>query len=145
MKLKKVYDEIIKASLNNDKAKIFLGKLEDKIAVSTDGFIMYFVPEKDFIFDIEKILRGRGRFNAKELTKDEPNAKPASRTGETKELLGKIAVKIGDKWVNEKYLKAFENPTFKNTDNYIDPVYVYEGDELVGLVMPIRIRDGEKK
>ena len=62
-----------------------------------------------------------------------------------KELLGKIAVKIGDKWVNEKYLKAFENPTFKTADNYIDPVYVYEDDELVGLVMPIRVRDGEKK
>ena len=79
MKLKKVYDEIIKASLNNDKAKIFLGKLEDKIAVSTDGFIMYFVPEKDFIFDIEKILRGGGRFNAKKLTEDEPKAKPIGK------------------------------------------------------------------
>ena len=145
MKLKKVYDEIIKASLNNDKAKIFLGKLEDKIAVSTDGFIMYFVPEKDFIFDIEKILRGGGRFNANEFTKDEPKAKPINETSEMKKLLGKIAVKIGDKWVNEKYLKVFESPTFKTTDNYIDPVYVYEDDELVGLVMPIRVRDGEKK
>ena len=145
MKIKKVYDEIIKASLNNEKAIIFLGKLEDKIAVSTDGFIMYFVPEKDFIFDIEKILRGRGRFNAKELTKDEPKAKPISKTGEMAELLGKIAVKIGDKWVNEKYLKAFENPEFKTTDNYIEPIYVYEKGELVGLIMPIRVRDGEKK
>ena len=145
MKIKKVYDEIIKASLNNEKAIIFLGKLEDKIAVSTDGFIMYFVPEKDFIFDIEKILRGRGRFNAKELTKDEPKAKPISKTGEMAELLGKIAVKIGDKWINEKFLKVFENPEFKTTDNYIEPIYVYEKGELVGLIMPIRVRDGEKK
>ena len=145
MKLKKVYDEIIKASLNNEKVIIHLGKIEDKIAISTDGFIMYFVPEKDFIFDAEKILRGRSKFNANELTKDEPKAKPIGKTGEMKELLGKIAVKIGDKWVNEKYLKAFENPTFKTADNYIDPVYVYEDDELVGLVMPIRVRDGEKK
>ena len=143
MKIKKVYDEIIKASLNNEKAIIHLGKTEDKIAISTDGFIMYFVPEKDFIFDIEKILRGRGSFNAKELTKNETNAKTVSKTGEMAELLGKIAVKIGDKWVNEKYLKAFENPTFKTTDNYIDPVYVYEDDELVGLVMPIQ--SGEKR
>ena len=144
MKLKKVYDEIIKASLNKN-SRIYLGRLEDKIAISTDGFIMYFVPEKDFIFDIEKILRGGSRFNAHKLTKDAPKAKPISKTGEMKELLGKIAVKIGDKWVNEKYLKAFENPTFKTADNYIDPVYVYEDDEMVGLVMPIRVRDGEKK
>ena len=73
MKIKKVYDEIIKASLNNEKAIIFLGKLEDKIAVSTDGFIMYFVPEKDFIFDIEKILRGRGRFKSLPSTNQRRN------------------------------------------------------------------------
>lgn len=145
MKIKKVYDEIIKASLNNEKAIIHLGKIEDKIAISTDGFIMYFVPEKDFIFDAEKILRGRSKFNANELTKDEPKAKPIGKTGEMKELLGKIAVKIGDKWINEKFLKVFENPEFKTTDNYIEPIYVYEKGELVGLIMPIRVRDGEKK
>lgn len=39
--------------------------------------------------------------------------------------------------VNDKYLKLFDNPKVKIKDDH-SPVLIYENDELVGLILPIK-------
>lgn len=41
-------------------------------------------------------------------------------------------------WINTKFLKNFENPTFRGSDG-ISPVIVFEENEIVGVVLPIRM------
>lgn len=82
--------------------------------------------------------------NLKPFREIEKDAKPVSMPGEIKKIdkVG-IVVQIGDKWFAEKNLKNFENPTFKTTEKFPDPVYVYEYEILVGLVMPVKVKDGD--
>ena len=52
--------------------------------------------------------------------------------------------KIGNKWVNVKLLAYFDkDATFMSDPNSsISMIWVYENDELCGLVMPVRVPEG---
>lgn len=143
MKLKIVHDEMLKCALKDD--RIIIGEWEDKIFVSPDGFKSYIVPADKFFLDIEKVLRGRPKFQTDSFIKQERDAEEVVITNELKVLKNETVVKIGEKWVDVKNLKAFENPWFKTTDSIYSPVYVYEGEieNLVGFIMPVRVKEGE--
>lgn len=85
MKLKNVYNELIKLALDKT-SKIIIGDYEEKIGFTPNGSLMYFIPEKKFIFDIEKILNGREKMNLKAFREIEKDAKPVNMPGEIKKL-----------------------------------------------------------
>ena len=144
MKLKIVHDEMLKCTLKDD--RIIIGEWEDKIFVSPDGYKSYIVPADKFFLDVEKVLRGRPKFQTDSFIKQERDAKQIFMTNEMKKLEKATVVKIGEKWVDVKNLKAFENPQFATTGCRFSPIYIYENSELVGFTMPFNIKEeGEEK
>ena len=143
MKLKIVHDEMLKCTLKDD--RIIIGEWEDKIFVSPDGYKSYIVPADKFFLDVEKVLRGRPKFQTDSFIKQERDAKQIFMTNEMKKLEKATVVKIGEKWVDVKNLKAFENSQFATTGSRFSPIYIYENSELVGLTMPFKMKEGEEK
>lgn len=143
MKLKIVHDEMLKCALKDD--RIIIGEWEDKIFVSPDGYKSYIVPADKFFLDVEKVLRGRPKFQTDSFIKQERDAKQIFMTNEMKKLEKATVVKIGEKWVDVKNLKAFENPQFTTTGSRFSPIYIYENSELVGFTMPFKMKEGEQE
>lgn len=145
MKLNKIYSDIIKSCLKD--GNILLGFYEEKVFVSTDGYLGYFIPKNEFLLNIDILLNGRNSSTIVDSFKESmKNSNEAHLTGDLKVIEDKKikAVKIENSktyaWVNEKYLVNFENATFK-ISSPISGVWVYEDEELVGLVMPVRVKD----
>lgn len=143
MKLKIVHDEMLKCALKDD--RIIIGEWEDKILVSPDGYKSYIVPADKFFLDVEKVLRGRPKFQTDSFIKQERDAKQIFMTNDVKILKNGTVIKIGEKWVDMKNLKAFENPQFTTTGSRFSPIYIYENSELVGFIMPVNVREGESE
>lgn len=53
MKLKNVYNELIKLALDKT-SKIIIGDYEEKIGFTPNGSLMYFIPEKKNLSSISK-------------------------------------------------------------------------------------------
>lgn len=143
MKLDKIYNEIVKERLK-DNGRIMIGYLdEDTIGVSTDGFVMYFIPKKEFLLDVDVLLRNSHTINLS-VFKEPKDLKEIVKTTKHREIKNNMCVKIGNKYFNEKLLKNFEKyATFKATDSPISQAYIYEDDVLVGMVMSIRVKEEE--
>lgn len=152
MKYEKVYGEIIKAyvdkeiKIKNKFARIILGTadpLSGTIGITTNGYNAYFVDARIFPFDVEKVFHDNQTDVFRNLYKigDSDEVTLVYMTGDMKVDKGRTLVKIGTKWVDKKYLANFENPTFKTNDSISTPVYVYEDGILVGLVMPVKLKE----
>lgn len=75
---------------------------------------------------------------------DFPGLKGAKHTIDCKKIPVKnskkvtITVKIGNKWVDEKMMSNFENPTFLINESKIPPPYINEGEIPQGMIVPIK-------
>lgn len=143
MKLDKIYNEVVKERLK-DNGRIMMRYLDDDtIGVSANGFVMYFIPKKEFLLDVDALLRNSHTIDLK-VFKEPKDLKEIAKTTEHREVKKNMCVKIGNKYFNEKILKNFEKyATFKSTDSPTSQAYIYEDDILVGMVMPIRIKEEE--
>ena len=113
---------------------------KNTVGVTWDGFAMYFIPEKDFIFDRDKLYHAwidKDRFITTNGYAD------AVRSNELiacdKKTLAVFKNYNTEVFVDLKLLKPFDSRT--STYKIKDPssgVLVYENDILVGLVMPTR-------
>lgn len=74
----------------------------------------------------------------------ERDAKQIFMTNEIRKLKSMMVVKIGEKWVDVKNLKAFENPQFASTESLYSPIYIYENSELVGITLPVKIKEDDE-
>lgn len=121
--------------------KIMLGAYdENTVGVTADGFAMYLIPEKAFIFDKDKLNRERVDINS---FINNYGYESAVRSNELiasdKKTLAVFKNDNTEVFVDLKLLKAFDNRT--STYKIKSPtagVLVYENDILVGLVMPTR-------
>ena len=113
---------------------------ENTIGVTLDGFVMYFMPEKDFIFDRDKLNHAwidTTRFISTNGYED------AVRSNELltfdKKTLAVFKNDNTEVFVDLKLLKPFDSrmSTYKIKDPS-SGVLVYENGILVGLVMPTR-------
>lgn len=143
MKLDKIYNEVVKERLR-DNERIIIGYFdENMIGVSTNGHVMYFIPKKEFLLDIDILLNNNHMFNLNRF-KEPKDLKEIVETTEYRKIEKCMCIKIGNKYFNEKLLKNFEKyATFKSTDLPTTPAYIYEGDVLVGIVMPMRVKEEE--
>ncbi len=139
MKLAKIYNEVIKARLKDK--RILLGDFDDEtIGVSLDGYVMYFIPKNNFLLDENKILNTRDKMNLKNF-KEPDELICVFQSCEYREYRERLLLKIGDKYVDKKLLQNFEKPSFKTTNSKYSAIYIYELDTLVGLVMPVNIKE----
>ena len=137
-------DQIIKGN----KRPYAYGTWENKIVVMPDGFRLIFIEEFMFPFDLEKLnnsltksvldglLKNLDRYEDAELTKDKRDCKSGTAV--------KIANDRAEVYVNEKFLKVYgKGVTFKISKldrPEIKPVLVYDELDLIGYVLPIRMK-----
>lgn len=146
MKIKKILSEVLNI-VSNEKKKIKSNYGEDKdfIYWIPDGYRMYKIPQKDFLIDLRKALPDKTPLNDPQKFFNDSACELGIKTNEIKAIDKEQVVKIkGEKshaWVNIKYLKEFESDcTFKIIDRK-SPVFVYEYDKIVGLVLPVKIKE----
>lgn len=149
MKVQKVYNELIKNHLKFKKPGV-AAKYKGGVIISPDEYRAFIIPENDFILDFDKLLGAavQTKLVAENIIKSSEN--PNYRDGKLLEkyevkgdAVGKNkrmiqAIQSGDEtvWVNKKYLDYFDKPKLR-TLGYKDPIFVYEEDKLVGLVLPV--------
>lgn len=149
MKLQHIQTDMVDAA-KRDEPDFFYAKFRDYIFCTPNGEVGYFIL-KDFF------LNRMFRLNEADLIKIADN----TYLNEQEQLdevylegfvvdFGKKICKIGNKWVQGKYLRNFTCPAFKTDLRYKNSeVYVYEDNMLAGLIMPykyldLRVKDFEE-
>lgn len=138
MKLEKIVSEIAKAFYKG--SDIYYRDEGDYTFITTDGIVGYFLHKSENIFDLNNFKEFKFSF------KDD-GCVDGHRTNELKLLdKGVKATKIvsGDilVWINSKHLNNFDGVISLKIKQYNTPVYVYEGEILRGIIMPMRVTEG---
>ncbi len=152
MKLANIQTNILKKDLSRLKDKRIhyaVDKKKDLIFCTPDSIVGYFIKGADFKIDVNKLNEPAYHERIDYFYPDATIVKPAVKENITRVFNsnGKdIAItKIGNKWVNVKLLAYFDKDATFATDpnSTISMIWVYEDDELCGLIMPIRVPEGE--
>ena len=137
MKVQKLNKELLNLYYKTDK-KIYAQLVQDKVYVS-DSYRVWILKYDDFMLDINKL-------KTTDLAHffNEDGYVPAYKTNQLVDMKnGIVGVYIKSEesdfeaLINQKYLDTFEKYTLK-IKSEIQPVLVYEHDELVGLIIPMR-------
>ena len=139
----------------DEKVKPFaFANYDNKIAV-TDGYRMFFIPARLFPFDLDKLILDGNSFAADKVIPNKDALVPATLTKEMRVVKKGVARKIeseaGAAWFDVKLLDS----TFGDLEKLkyflvakrpeISPVVIYDEDELIGLVLPLRMNNEEEK
>lgn len=149
MKYAKIQSNLVNAAQSNADG-FYIGRFNDKIYATADGYVLYFIDKKFFLTRMFAL-------NEREIPKIDispienclPHLSIVWLEGFVNEGGRKIC-KIGNKWVLGEHLRNFTAPSFKtNLKEHTDGVYVYENNELVGIIsaypyLDIRIKDFEE-
>jgi len=137
MKIQKLNKELLNLYYKKDK-RIYAQLVHDYVYVS-DSYRVWKLKYDDFMLDMNKL-------KTTDLAHffNEDGYIPGFKTDRLVEMKnGIVGVYIKSEEsdfevsINSKYLDTFENYTLKIKGEY-EPVLVYEHDELVGLLMPLR-------
>ena len=151
MKVTKILTDLLKQVEKGDLSRVFYGADKEYTFYSPDGHRGYKIPSNRFLVDLEKALPNRAPVaDFKKFLRDE-DSYPAYKTNEIRKInnpYGKKTIDVvkisnGDKyaWINEVYLKEFDvDCTFKISSPK-SPVFIYEDDELVGLILPVHVKE----
>ena len=152
MKLANIQVDILKKDLSRFKDKRIHYAVDQKkglIFCTPDSIVGYFIKCEDFKIDVNKLNALAYHERIDYFYPDAAIVKPAPKENITTIFNdnGKsIAItKIGNKWVNVKLLAYFDkNATFMSDPNSTTSmIWVYENDELCGLIMPVKVPEGE--
>lgn len=155
MKIKQINKQVVDwyDTQRKDKGRFAGFRVKDKVLV-TDGYLIYVLKDEDCYFDVKKakevnlvdILENLGTdelINTNKILNDDKRLKGGSR-------LINLYVYQDDKdttvGVDSKFLKYFENYTLKSIKGKCDlPVGIFEEDELVGIVFPVRLANNDDR
>lgn len=122
------------------------GTTEEHVYI-TDGRFAVRIPTSCFYLDINRVFSKQTPMNSMPVLFEKGEAaQPAERTGKEQVVQDKrravcFETAQSDIWVDIKFLEYFDNDeytSYRATD-YKSPVYIYEGEELAGLVLPMII------
>ena len=142
-------DKCSKCSISVKRFPYMYGYYDNNVVIVDDRKALYLIPDKLFYLDKDKIFNSVLSNIVEKMVKSELDTQSLIFTGNIRSLKGcKIDVAIlKDDKNNEiafdiKYLKNIgikaNECTFKGT-NYKSPIYVYEYDKLVAIIMPVKL------
>lgn len=144
MNIVKIQQDLIKDCLNNKASDWFIFSYKSAIALLNKCQVFIF-PDRNFLLQESK-LKAAGVHSSdtfKNVIEQEVHAESARKTGISKEFHGKDCMelnKLGSNesiYVNKQLLRYYDkNMSFK-VINSKSPVFVYEKDSLVGIVLPV--------
>lgn len=158
MKYMKFQQDLLKAADERDsyKHKFFnypWFETDDKIFICPQGHYFIAILKVQFYMDKEKVFKNITPNNNYEKSFLNPDNLQMATDTHTIVMVDKTKAKmklhkfvIGDEviFLDEKLLKYFdlEDSTFKGT-NGKSPIYIYENEELVGMVLPVIYKEEE--
>ena len=149
----KIQNDILRAkdkcNISGKRFPYMYGYYDNNVGIVDDEKALYLIPDKLFYLDKDKIFNSVLSNIVEKMVKSELDIQSLIFTGNIRSLKGcKIDVAIlKDDKNNEiafdiKYLKNIglkaNECTFKGT-NYKSPIYVYEYDKLVAIIMPVKL------
>lgn len=144
MNIAKIQQDLIKDCLNNKASDWFIFSYKSAVVLLNKCQVFIF-PDKDFLLQESK-LKAAGVHSSdtfKNVIDQRVYAEPARKTGISMEFRGKDCMelnKLGSNepiYINKQLLKYYgKNISFKVIDSK-SPVFVYEKDTLVGIVLPV--------
>lgn len=145
MNVIKIMTDLLKAVGKDKTATCNYGVDEEYIYFLPDGYRGYRIPKLLFLIDLEKALPNKTPLNNPSKFFDDKLAELAVKTNEIrvigKDNVVKIKGETSHAWLNVNYLKEFgPDCTFKVVSPK-SPVYVYEWEKLVGIVLPVRVAE----
>lgn len=143
MNLKKINKVILDEIMKTD-CQVKVGRFNEQVGVTVNGHYMVLMNDKDFPFNFEKIKVND--LNIKQFLNFD--FKEAYLSSNIKIIEGKkecVEIKNDSHkvYINRKYLEFFDKTCTFKIDGATRPVYVYEDDVMVGLILPIRLKEGE--
>lgn len=117
----------------------------NNVVYLSETHCIYKIPHDDFILDINKLIMKRIKVIRSMGRRFQPKGtKVAIQTGNIKKLNNVNAIEFvcGNDfiYINEKILKNYDkNATFKGS-NEKSPLYVFENDEMVSIILPIIVK-----
>lgn len=152
MKLANIQTDILKKDLSRFKDKKIhyaVDRKKDLIFCTPNSIVGYFIKGADFKIDVDKLNEPAYHERIDYFYPDTTIVKPAVKENITRVFNsnGKdiTITKIGNKWVNVKLLAYFDkDATFAtNPNSTTSIIWIYENDELCGLVMPVKVPERE--
>lgn len=137
MKVQKLNKELLNLYYKKN-TKLCVQLVDDKVYV-TDSYRMWILKYDDFMLDINKLKT----VNLVQLINEDGYVLgyKTNQLLDMKDWTVGVYIKSEEQdfevLINQKYLDMFENYTLKIKSEYA-PVLVYEKDELVGLIVPMR-------
>lgn len=145
MNIVKLQQELIKDVVAGKATDYFIQTNDSEVILMTK-YVVYVLDPDDWLLNTDKLIARNVNTTttANKILDSADNAKPTIKTGVTRDLGGKscMELKIEDNedivYVDTKLLKLFDKSAEYEAINYKSPVYVYESDILVGVVMPVK-------
>ena len=139
--------EVLKEALKNKNTVIY-GVLDDKVIIG-NGNRLYIIPKKECGVDLTNIDSNNVKIMQESTLKNFMNDNLYENVTLTddKKVVDKKTLRVfsnGDEniYVDESLIKYFdlENSTFKGR-NRKSPIYIYEDYNMVGLVLPVCVKN----
>lgn len=141
MNIKKIEADFLKGLFSTQSFKYTMTEYEGRVGYSDGCYVALVYPINAYVkcdrkFDFEKILDKKERVHGiytYTITSTGHNLARYDRSDEQ-----------GHVYIDVKYIKYFSpNAEYMIADRK-DPVYVYENDDLVGIICPVNISEGVK-
>lgn len=128
----------------------FYSETNDKIYICPQGHYFVIIPKTQFYLDKEQVFKNIAPLKNMKSFLNPDNSQVAIDTHtiiaiESKMKLHEFVIDDESIFVDERLLKYFEleKSTFKGT-NRKSPIFIYEYEELVGAVLPVNYKKGDK-
>lgn len=149
MNVIKIMTDLLKAAGKDKTGRCNYGVDEEYIYFLPDGYRGYRIPKLLFLVDLEKALPNKKPLNNPIKFFDDKLAELAEKTNEIrvigKDNVVKIKGETSHAWLNVNYLKEFESDCTFKVVSPKSPVYVYEGEKIVGIVFPVVVTEDSDK
>lgn len=146
MNISNIMCDIVKKISKNKNDRLLYGFYDGFVFYSPDGFVMYKIPENSFLLDAAKTFGNRAPCDVKRVFRPE-NSKPAVMGADLKKAEdGRTLVAIVNDecrvWIDRAFLKHFNKSCTFMIESPLKPVYVVENEDEVGLILPVRVKEG---
>lgn len=135
MKINKVNEEFVKLYFKTK--KVFYQKV-DKYVYLSDSYRIYRLNEENCLLDTSKFIETSLESFMNFINYDEGIITNEFVVDKYKLRVIKTIEENKIIYVNDNFLKLFDDPHVMVKDE-TSPIYVYEKDELVGMLLPIKV------
>ena len=145
MNVIKIQCDILRELKKRYKKTYYIEKTDSVVLVG-DGYRIFVIRNEDFYLDVKKITEeGMLRINGlRPILEGSEKAKLARRsTRESNQYSYTLCEIKNDEcsyWVKKAFLDPFDYPDYKISPDS-NKVYVYEGDVVVSIVLPVRVSE----